>query len=118
MEIAWLGSLIVAVWNIWEVQVVTYHITLNLAVALAAAIRTNTFEFAKVAEFLYRKMLPYLIVFIVASTAGASLGMAWLATAVWALIEMSLMGDLVDNLKKLGIPIPDGVVRVFKREEE
>ena len=117
MEIAWLGSLIVAVWNIWEVQVVTYHITLNLAVALAAAIRTNTFEFAKVAEFLYRKMLPYLIVFIVASTAGASLGMAWLATAVWALIEMSLMGDLVDNLKKLGIPIPDGIVQIFKREE-
>ena len=118
MGVAWLGSLIVAIWNVWEVQFVVYHVLLNLAVALAAAINTDTFEFAKVAEFLYRKLLPYLIVFAVASTAGASLGMAWLATAVWALIEMSLIGDLVDNLKKLGIPIPAGVVRVFKREEE
>jgi len=118
MGVAWLGSLIVAIWSVWEVQFVVYHVLLNLAVALAAAINTDTFEFAKVAEFLYRKLLPYLIVFAVASTAGVSLGMAWLATAVWALIEMSLIGDLVDNLKKLGIPIPAGVVRVFKREEE
>ena len=55
MAIAWLVDLVVLIWAIWEVQFTVYHILLNLAVALAAAIRTNTFEFAKMAEFLYRK---------------------------------------------------------------
>jgi len=117
MAIAWLIDLVILIWAIWEVQFTVYHILLNLAVALAAAIRTNTFEFAKMAEFLYRKLLPYLIVFITASAVSGALSIGWLVTVLWALIELSLLGDMVENLKKLGVPIPDEVASLFKREE-
>ena len=117
MAMAWLIDLVILIWAIWEVQFTVYHILLNLAVALAAAIRTNTFEFAKMAEFLYRKLLPYLIVFITASAVSGALSIGWLVTVLWALIELSLLGDMVENLKKLGVPIPDEVASLFKREE-
>ena len=117
MAIAWLVDLVVLIWAVWEVQFTVYHILLNLAVALAAAIRTNTFEFAKMAEFLYRKLLPYLIVFTVASAVSGALSIGWLVTVLWALIELSLLGDMVENLKKLGVPIPDEITSLFKREE-
>ena len=116
MAIAWLVDLVVLIWAIWEVRFVVCHILLNLSVALAAAIKTDTFEAAKVAEFLYRKLLPYLIVFAVATAVSGALSLGWLVTALWALIEMSLLGDMVENLKKLGIPIPDKIVSLFKRE--
>ncbi len=117
MALAWLADLVVMIWAIWEVKFTVYHILLNLAVALAAAIRTNTFELAKIAEFFYRKLLPYLIVFAVASAASSALSIGWLVTISWALVELALTGDMVDNLKKLGIPIPDDIVNLFKREE-
>jgi len=117
MAIAWLVDLVVLIWAMWEVQFVVYHILLNLATALAAAIRTDTFEFAKIAEFLYRKLLPYLIVFIVASAVSSALSIGWLVTILWALIELSLLGDMVENLKKLGVPIPEEIAVLFKRGE-
>ena len=117
MALSGIGNLFAEIWSIWEVRFVVFHIALNLAIALAAAIRTSTFEFAKVAEFLYKKLLPNLIVFAVAKAVSGGMEMEWLVTATWALIEMSLLGDMVENLKKLGIPIPNGIVSVFKRGE-
>jgi hypothetical protein len=118
MALAWLVDLAVVIWAMWEVQFTVYHIALNLAVALAAAIRTGTFELAKIAEFLYRKLLPYLIVFTVATAVSGALSIGWLVTVMWALIELALLGDMVDNLRKMGVPIPDEIAKLFKRNEE
>lgn len=117
VALEWLRDLLLNIWAIREVKFTVYHILLNLVVALAAAIRTGTFELAKIAEFLYRKLLPFLMVFAVSAAFAEALSIQWLVTITWGLVELSLVGDMVDNLKKLGIPIPDKIVEMFKRED-
>jgi phage-related holin len=94
-------------WSQWQTQILVYHILANFVVALAATIYTKELLLARVPEFLYRKILPYTLVYAVFAFVGESLEMAAIATAAWATLEMALVGDLLDNLKKLGLPIPD-----------
>ena len=117
VALEWLKDLFLSIWAIREVRFTVYHILLNFVVALAAAVRTNTFEFAKVGEFLYRKLLPFLMVFAASAAASEALSVQWLVTITWGLVELSLTGDMVGNLKTLGIPIPDKIVELFEREE-
>ena len=100
-------------WSQWQVQVLVYHILVNVAVALAVSIWTGQFILAKTAEFLYKKILPLVLVYAVFAIVGDLLEMAWIATATWALLESLLLSDLLDNLKQLGIEKGIPLLRVI-----
>ena len=108
---------IVFLWAMGSVQFIVYHVLLNVAVALAAAIRTGEFKFYRVWEFLYRKLLPFVLVYGVARGLGETANQGWLAVAVMGLIEMSLASDLVENLALLGVPIPEAVLKLVNKAE-
>jgi hypothetical protein len=110
----WIREAAVFVWGVWFVKVLVYHTLLNLGVGIAASIYTNEFNVGKLGEFLYRKLLPFVIVLVFAEALAPTAGVAWLGEAVWALIELKLVGDLADSLKKLGVPIPDGWISKIK----
>jgi phage-related holin len=93
-------------WSQWQVQVLLGHILVNVVVAVAASIVLKEFLWSKIGDFLYRKVLPFLMVYVVASGVGDAAGMAWLATVVWGVLEVNLAGDLADNLGRLGITLP------------
>jgi len=93
-------------WAMWEVKFLLAHIVINVVVAVAAALHVGDFQLAKIGEFLYKKILPYLAVWIVAKAMGEMANMVWLALAVFAVLELNLIGDLADNLSKLGVPMP------------
>ena len=99
------------IWAMWEVKFLVAHICVNVVVAVAAAIHLDEFQLAKIGEFLYRKLLPYLMVWIVASIAASAANMGALALAAWAILELNLVGDLADNLARLGIPIPEWLTK-------
>ena len=101
-------------WSIPEVKFMVSHIVLNVVAAVAAAVHTGEFALGKLGEFMYRKVLPYVALYGVARLFGEGAGLDWLAAAVFALIEAALTGDLVENLQKLGVAIPDGVVKFLK----
>lgn len=109
-----LGGLLLALWALPEVQFLVYHILLNVAVAVAAAIVEGSFAFARLSEFLYKKVLPFLVVYAGARAVGNAANLAWLAASVFALLETRLLADLIDNLERLGIPIPDALLRLLK----
>ena len=108
---------IVFLWAMVSVQFIVYHVLLNLGVALAAAIRTGEFKFYKVGEFLYRKLLPFVLVYGFARGLGETANQGWLAAAVLGLIEMSLAADLVENLSRLGVPIPDAILQLIDKSD-
>jgi len=108
---------IVFLWAMVSVQFIVYHVLLNLGVALAAAIRTGEFKFYRVWEFLYRKLLPFVLVYGVARGLGETANQGWLAVAVMGLIEMSLAADLVENLARLGVPIPDAILQLIDKSD-
>ena len=113
----WLWHLVVALWMMSSVQFIVYHVLLNVAVALAAAIRTGEFKFYKVGEFLYKKLLPFVLVYAVARGLGETANQGWLAVTVLGLIEMALAADLVENLALLGVPIPEAVLKLVNKAE-
>jgi len=98
-------------WGFWEVKVLLLHILLNVAVAIAASVRTSEFLLGKVAEFLWKKVLPLTAVFGVLAFVGDTLEVGGLSTATWVALETMLLADLADNLKRLGLPIPDSLTK-------
>jgi phage-related holin len=106
-------ELVLLVWAFDGVKVIVGHVVINVAFAIAAAVYTGTFELAKVGEFLSKKLLPFVAVYFVLKAFGEAAGLGYLAPVVWAAIEASLTGDLVDNLVKLGLPLPEGLKRLI-----
>ena len=98
----WLQEVILSVWGQWQVKVLVLHILVNVVVAVAATVRTGEFVLGKVPEFLYKKILPFVLVYAVFAVAGATIGMGGIALAVWGMLELALVNDTLDNLKKLG----------------
>jgi len=105
----WIKQFVFLVWSFDGAKVIICHTVINVVVALAAALMNGEFQLAKLAEFLVKKLLPYVTVYVVVKVAGEAAGLAWLAPATWAAIEATLTGDLADNLVKIGLPLPDGI---------
>ena len=83
-------------------------IATNFITGIAVAIKTNTFHLKKMAEFLYSRVLPYVVGYLGVGIIGlVDQSWAWAVTAVWAVILVTLVGAVLQNLRELGIRIPD-----------
>jgi len=109
-------ELVLLVWSFDGVKVIVGHTIINVVVAIAAAQYTGSLELAKVGEFLGRKLLPFVAIYFVLKAFGEAAGLSFLAPVVWGAIEVSLTGDLMDNLVKLGLPLPEGLRRLVVKE--
>lgn len=107
----WVKQLVILIWAYDGVKVIVGHTIVNVVVAIAAAVVTGTFELSKIAQFLIRKLLPFVAIYFIVKAFGQAAGLEWLAPVTWAAIEASLTGDLADNLVKLGLPLPESVKR-------
>ena len=104
------------IWSYDGAKVILSHTLINVVVAIAAAVHMQEFNLSKIGEFLYRKMLPYVSVYVVAKVVGVHAGLDALSVAVFAIIEATLAGDLADNLVKLGIKLPGQVVAFIAKQ--
>jgi hypothetical protein len=97
------GELFQLIWAYDGVKVIVGHVAVNLVVALGASLKNGDFQLGKLAEFLYRKLLPYVAIYYIVNAFGDAAGVAALGPTVFAIIEATLAGDLADNLQKLGV---------------
>jgi phage-related holin len=80
----------------------------NFILGVAVSIKLKTFNFKQLGEFLYTRVLPYVVgYFGVGVIATIDSAWSWAVTAVWAVILATMVGAIAGNLKELGIPIPD-----------
>lgn len=102
-------------WSLNGVKILVSHVAINVVVAVAAAVQdeADNFKFAKLLDFLGRKLLPYVLVYAVVKFVGIDAGLDNLALPVWALIEAALVADLAENLARLGVPIPERALQVL-----
>lgn len=111
-----LTAFVLQAWSYAGVKIIVCHTLINVVVAIAVALKSNSFELGRVGEFLIRKLAPYVLIYYVISVAGEGAGVAFLAPIVWTVIEATLTGDLLDNCEKLGLPLPPVIQRfVVKR---
>lgn len=90
-----------------QIQTIIYLIMADLVLGIAASLLKKEFVLGKVAGFMKRGVIKYILGFAVLSLAGSALpSIAWAVTIAYVLIILSLVGSILDNLGKLGLPIP------------
>lgn len=109
--LAQIQAFIVAHYDLTQINLIVAYTIINTLVAVAAGIRTGTFDLSKVGEFLYKKLLPYVLVYMGVGAFGDVAGLTWLTPVSFAAIMTILTGDLTDSLYKLGIPMPSFLVK-------
>jgi hypothetical protein len=95
------------VWAFWETKFIVSHIGLNVVAATAATIYTGEFRLGKLGEFLYKKILPYILLFGAFAGFGEAANLSGMATLAFAGIESMLLADLLDNLRMVGLKLKD-----------
>lgn len=90
-------------WAQWQTKTLVYLIGANFAVAVAVTMTTGEFLLGRLGEVLYKKVIPWLLVYGAFAFAGEALELNWVANAAFALITTTLTADLLDNLGKLGV---------------
>ena len=104
---AWL----LAVWGFTGVQLIVYGVLANVVLAVAVALRTGTFSFRVLGEFLSKQLLPYVITYVVFKLASPE-GFEWVATVVLGLIGAMIAAAIIEKLKLRGVPIPETIVNL------
>ena len=80
----------------------------NVGTGIAVGLRTNSFLWKKMGEFLYSRVLPMVLGYL-SIVLVAAIDNTWETAipAVWALILAVLAASILENLKQLGLPIPN-----------
>jgi hypothetical protein len=112
-----LQAFLILVWGFDGVKLICIGVLLNVVLAVAAALQNGRFSFAVLGEFLLRKLLPYVMVYVVFKLVAGETEFAWVSVAVWALIQGMIVSSIVEKLADLGVPIPAGVLRVMVRPQ-
>ena len=99
-----------------EVQFIAASVLVNTALAVAASIRNDDFHLPALANFLWRHLLPYVVAYVSIRIAADELGLQAVATATWFIIEVSLLGRIAASLHELGIPLPENLAKLLKKE--
>lgn len=103
------------VWHVVGVRFLVCHILVNTIAAIAASLYTGEFILSRVAEFLYRKLLPYVAIYYILVLVEAGANLSGLAALAWTAIESSLLGDLLDTWERCGLPLPDVIRRYIRK---
>lgn len=90
-----------------QIQMIAILIGVDVVLGIIAALMKKEFVLGKVAGFMKRGVLVYIFGFAVITAVGKALpSLAIIATAAYWLIVLALVGSILDNLGKIGIPIP------------
>ena len=99
-----------------EVQFIAASVLVNTALAVAASIRNGDFHLPALANFLWRHLLPYVVAYVSIRITADELGLQAVATATWFIIEASLLGRIAASLHELGIPMPDSLAKLLRKD--
>ena len=98
------------IFTLLEVPQVKWIVTLiaiDVVLGIIAAILKKDFRLGKVANFMGKPVLGYVFGFVVlASVATASPSLAWVVSLAYVLIILALVGSILNNLGKMGLPLP------------
>jgi len=90
-----------------QVKCIVSLIALDVVLGIVAAILKKDFRLGKVAQFMVKPVLGYVFGFAVLGVVTQAIpSLAMVTSAAYALIVLALIGSLLSNLAKMGLPIP------------
>lgn len=80
----------------------------NFLTGLAVSIKTSTFRLKELADMMTTRILPYVLGYMAVGVV-ALVDQTWLIAIpiVWGVILLTLVGAIIQNLKELGISLPN-----------
>lgn len=92
--------------NSW-VQTIVILIAADVILGIIAAFIKKDFVIGKVAGFVKTGFIKYVLGFVIVEIVGEALpSWAFLVTIAYWLIVIALLGSILDNLGKMGLPMP------------
>jgi len=90
-----------------QVQMIVVLIGIDVVLGVIAALMKKEFVLGKLAGFMKRGILVYVFGFAVIAAVGKVLpSLSIIVTVAYWLIILAVAGSILDNLAKIGIPIP------------
>lgn len=108
-----LYDFVVWLWTLNGFRAIAGSIGLSVGSAACAAIYSpdDSFSFKKFFEFLWKKVVPFGILYGVAKSVSiADPSLAWLNEVAWGALMTNLGISVADNLRVLGVPVPEDVL--------
>lgn len=90
-----------------QIQMIVALIGIDVILGIIAALMKKEFVLGKVAGFMKKGVLVYVFGFAVISAVGAVLpSLSIIVTLAYWLIILAIIASILDNLGKIGLPIP------------
>lgn len=90
-----------------QTQWILVLIIVDVVLGIIGALIKKDFVLGKLAGFMKRSVVPYIFGFAVLNAAGQALpSLSMVVSVAYILIVLALVGSILSNLKKIGIPVP------------
>ena len=90
-----------------QIRNIVMLIGIDVVLGILAALKTKEFALGKLAGFMKRGVLTYVFGFAILTLAGQAIpSLDWAVTVAYYLVLLALVGSILDNLGKLGLPLP------------
>lgn len=90
-----------------QTQWILILIAIDVALGIIGALIKKDFILGKIGGFMKKSVLPYILGFAVLALVGQAFpGLVMIVSVVYILIVLALVGSILGNLKKIGIPVP------------
>lgn len=90
-----------------QMQWIVVLIAVDVLLGVVGALMKKEFVLGKVGGFMKKAVLPYVLGFGVLVTVANGLpSLSIVVKAAYILVILALLGSILNNLKKLGLPVP------------
>ena len=104
---------LVALFGTSQVMWIVILIMVDVVLGIIAALMKGNFRLGKLAKFMVKPVLGYVFGFgVLQMVAQALPSLAMVVKMAYILIVLALVGSILNNLAKMGLPIPN----YFKRD--
>jgi len=103
---------LVALFGTSQVRYIVILIMVDVVLGIIAALMKGDFRLGKLAKFMVKPVLGYVFGFgILQMVAQALPSLAMVTQMAYVLVVLALIGSVLNNLAKMGLPIPSYLKR-------
>ncbi len=98
---------LIALFGTTQIKWIVILIVVDIILGIIAALLKKDFKLGKLAGFMKKGIVGYVLGFAVLEMVAQALpSMAWVAMIGFILVTLALVGSILSNLGKMGLPIP------------
>jgi len=98
---------LIALFGTSQIQCIVILIMIDVVLGIIAALMKGNFRLGKLAKFMVKPVLGYVLGFVVLQMVVLALpSLIIVAQMAYILVVLALVGSVFNNLAKMGLPVP------------